>query len=132
MMESMDERELAESIEGMRDDPEAWGEPSEEQSSRPPKSEKRQRGVVVSVRLTPDELTLVQAKALSRSMSVSGYLRQAGLEGGTELAGSCSWGASPSVGRLVVVNTSRTDERLLVRGVGYDTDHVFQWSSAVV
>ena len=76
---SMKEHELAEQIEAMRDDPEAWGEPVAE-PQRKRKSERRQRGAMVSVRFSPDELAAVQAHAAEAGMSVSGYLRSLALE----------------------------------------------------
>jgi Mobilization protein NikA len=76
---SMKEHELAEQIEAMRDDPEAWGEPVAE-PERKRKSERRQRGAMVSVRFSPDELAVVQAHAADAGMSVSGYLRSLALE----------------------------------------------------
>jgi hypothetical protein len=66
----MKERELAEEIEAMRDDAEAWGEPVAE-PERKRKSERRQRGAMVSVRFSPDELTSVQEHAAEAGMSVS-------------------------------------------------------------
>ena len=76
---NMKEHELAEQIEAMRDDPEAWGEPVAE-PERKRKSERRQRGSMVSVRFLPDELATVQAHAAEAGMSVSGYLRSLALD----------------------------------------------------
>src|SRR4029077_5925682 len=59
---TMRERELAERIEAMRDDPDAWGDPVAE-PERKRKSERRQRAAMVSVRFAPDELTSVQEHA---------------------------------------------------------------------
>lgn len=78
-MNSMDESKLAAQIEGMKDDPDAWGEPDGE-PARPARSERRQRGSVVSVRLTLDELRRVQAYADERDLSLSGVLRTTTLE----------------------------------------------------
>jgi hypothetical protein len=75
----MKEHELAEQIEAMRDDPDAWGEPVAK-PERKQKSERRQRGAMVSVRFSPDELAVVQAHAAEADMSVSGYLRNLALE----------------------------------------------------
>ena len=44
-----------------------------------PKSEKRQRGVVVSVRLTGAELAEIQAAAHARGYLISTYLREIAL-----------------------------------------------------
>lgn len=105
----MKERELAEQIEAMRDDAEAWGEPVTE-PARKRKSERRQRGAMVSVRFSPDELASVQEHAADAGMSVSGYLRSLALAAARQppivVVG---W-----VG-AATVNASATDERLLVR-----------------
>lgn len=78
-MNGMDESQLAAQIEGMKDDPDAWGEP-EVEPARPARSERRQRGSVVSVRLTVDELARLQAYADRRDLSLSGALRTTMLE----------------------------------------------------
>lgn len=75
-MSPMDEQRLAADIEAMAHDPEAWGDAI---PTRARKSEKRQRGVVVSVRLTPEELEAIQGHATAVGETVSGYLRQVGL-----------------------------------------------------
>jgi hypothetical protein len=77
-MSNMDEPSLADQIEAMKDDPDAWGEPPPDPSPR--RSERRQRGTVVSVRLTTEELAKVQTYADRRHMSLSGALRTAALE----------------------------------------------------
>lgn len=75
-MRDMDERELAEALEASKDDVDAWGEQSgKAPTSGTRKSEKRQRGVVVSVRLTPAEFESVQRQAEGAGHTVSGYLR---------------------------------------------------------
>jgi hypothetical protein len=75
MMYGMDERKLAQALENSKDDPEAWGEPQPQPSASTRKSEKRQRSVVVSVRLTPAELERIQAQATLVGRTVSGHLR---------------------------------------------------------
>lgn len=80
-MGPMDERELAEALDAGKNDLDDWGDPQRPEPDAPltrakPKSEKRQRGVVVSVRLTPDELAEIQRQADAVSQTVSGYLRQ--------------------------------------------------------
>jgi hypothetical protein len=105
----MRERELAEQIEAMRDDAEAWGEPIAE-PKRKRKSERRQRGALVSVRFTPDELASVQEHAAEAGTSVSGYLRNLALAAARQPIVTMNWFAAATV------NASATDERLLVRG----------------
>jgi hypothetical protein len=104
----MKERELAEQIEAMRDDAEAWGE-SVAEPERKRKSERRQRGAMVSVRFSPDELASVQEHAAEAGMSVSGYLRNLALAAATQPVVIMG-----SVG-ATTINASATDERLLVR-----------------
>jgi hypothetical protein len=65
-------------IEAMKDDPDAWGAPVPNPSPR--RSERRQRGTVVSVRLTAEELAEVQSYAELRGLSLSGALRAAALD----------------------------------------------------
>jgi hypothetical protein len=104
----MKERELAEQIEAMRDDAEVWGEPVTE-PARKRKSERRQRGAMVSVRFSPDELASVQEHAADAGMSVSGYLRNLALAAARQPIVIVGW-----VG-ATTINASATDERLLVR-----------------
>lgn len=104
----MKERELAEQIEAMRDDAEAWGDPVPE-SGRKRKSERRQRGAMVSVRLSPEELAVVQAHAADAGTSVSGYLRNLALAAARRPIVSASWVGGEAV------NASTTEERFLVR-----------------
>jgi hypothetical protein len=111
MMENMTERELAAQIETMRDDPEAWEEAEPEpEPARKPKSERRQRGALVSVRFTPDELAVVQAHAAEAGTSVSGYLRDVALEIARRPAVTGTWFLGSTV-----LNVAGTEERLLVR-----------------
>lgn len=77
-MSNMDETSLANQIEAMKDDPDAWGEPAPDPSPR--RSERRQRATVVSVRLTAEELAKLQSYADCRHLSMSGALRTAALE----------------------------------------------------
>jgi predicted DNA binding CopG/RHH family protein len=104
----MKERELAEQIEAMRDNAEAWGEPVVE-PERKRKSEHRQRGAMVSVRFSPDELASVQEHAAEAGMPVSGYLRSLALAAARQPTVTVGW-----VG-TTTTNASATDERLLVR-----------------
>lgn len=82
-MNSMDESQLAEQIESMKDDPAAWGAAEQD---RPARSERRQRGTVVSVRLTLEELNVLQAYADQRGLSLSGTLRTTMLESAARAA----------------------------------------------
>ncbi len=78
-MSNVDEQpSLADQIEAMKNDPDAWGEPVPNPSPR--RSERRQRATVVSVRLTAEELAKVQSYAERRHLSLSGALRTATLE----------------------------------------------------
>jgi hypothetical protein len=77
-MNSVDERKLAEQIEAMRDDSDAWEE-SPGPAVKRRGSEKRQRGTVVSVRLTAEELERIQSLADATGLSLSGSIRDAAL-----------------------------------------------------
>lgn len=105
----MEERELAEQIEAMRDDPEAWGSPAAE-PERKRKSERRQRGAMVSVRFSPEELASVQEHAADAGTSVSGYLRNLALSAARRPIVIMGWTVGPAI-----INASATDERFLVR-----------------
>jgi hypothetical protein len=108
----MTDEQMAAQIEAMRDDPDAWGEPSPEPEPEPKrKSERRQRGAMVSVRFSPDELATVQEHATDAGMSVSGYLRDLALDASRQPIVTMAWlGAT-------TINTSTTDERDLLREV---------------
>jgi hypothetical protein len=97
-MRNMDERSLAEQIEASKDDPEAWGEVEAPPVKRRG-SERRQRGAVVSVRLTADELSRIQQYAAETGLSVSGALRDAALAVADAATHRATW-RSPSL-RLV-------------------------------
>jgi hypothetical protein len=107
-IEAVAEEELGTQIEAMRDDTQAWGDPVREPRSRR-KSERRQRGAMVSVRFSPDELELVQAQAAGVGASVSGYLRNLALTAAQQPVVTMTW-----VG-IAAANLPRTEERLLVR-----------------
>jgi hypothetical protein len=77
-MSNVNKSSLADQVEAMKDDPNAWGEPVPGPPSR--RSERRQRATVVSVRLTAEELAKVQSYADRRQLSLSGALRTAALE----------------------------------------------------
>jgi hypothetical protein len=104
----MRERELAEQIEAARDDPDAWGDPVPEPEHKR-KSERRQRGAMVSVRFSPDELTTVQEHAAEAGMSVSGYLRNLALTPARQPVVTRLWMG------MATFNASATAESLLVR-----------------
>lgn len=63
-------------IEAMMDDPVAWEAPAKASKK---KSEQRQRGVVVSVRLNGDELSQLQRASDAVGQSVSGFMRTCAL-----------------------------------------------------
>jgi hypothetical protein len=108
MMTKMKEGELAEQIESMRDDPDAWGDPEPDVPVARRKSEKRQRVAMVSVRLNPDELSALQAHALRVGSTVSAYLRDVAVHAAHQPIIVSPWKGSAAV------NSSATDERLLV------------------
>jgi hypothetical protein len=78
----MDEKELAAQLQGTKDDTDEWGDPTpdlrsaDEGESTP----KRRLAAMVSIRLSPEELEAVQARAAERGESVSGYLRGIALQ----------------------------------------------------
>lgn len=113
-MNGMDESQLAAEIEGMKDDPDAWGEP-EAAPAQPARSERRQRGSVVSVRLTVDELARLQAYADERGQSLSGALRAAMLEAAdrvAKIATSVRWiGASAASNENINAKQVASDVR---------------------
>jgi uncharacterized DUF497 family protein len=69
----MDEKKLADELQASKDDPADWGDPDPGVSTAT--SAKRRLAAMVSVRLTPEELRLIQARAADRGESVSAYLR---------------------------------------------------------
>jgi hypothetical protein len=108
----MTEQELVRQVESMRDVPDAWGEPDQaEKPRRGSKSERRQRGAMVSVRLTPDELAAIQAHASRAGTSVSGYLRNLALAAARQPVVSAMWVTG------AVTNCPGTSERLVTREV---------------
>jgi hypothetical protein len=78
----MDEKELATQLQGTKDDADEWGEATPDPdntdptvASRAESAPRRRLAAMVSVRLSPEELEAVQARAFERGESVSGYLR---------------------------------------------------------
>jgi predicted DNA binding CopG/RHH family protein len=67
----------ADVVEAMADETE-WERP---QKAPKRKSERRQRAAMVSVRLTPAELEVVQARASALGLSVGAFMRHRALEG---------------------------------------------------
>jgi len=104
------EDELVAQVEAMRDDAEAWGDPVQEPASKR-KSERRQRGAMVSVRFLPDELEAVQAQAAAAGESVSGYLRNLAVAASRSSPRTTTWTVA------AVTNISSTDESLVLRWV---------------
>ena len=56
--------------------PDQWGPPEPSKRAR---SEKRRRGVVVSVRLTEEELAVVEGRAQMRGVALGTYIRESAL-----------------------------------------------------
>lgn len=86
-MRDMDERPLHEQVEALKDDPAAWGDavpPSERKS----KSERRQRGAVVSVRLSAEELQALQVYADEEGKAISSVMRERALDAARKSDGS--------------------------------------------
>jgi hypothetical protein len=69
-----DEQHLADELQATKDDPTEWGAPVP--ASRGAGRTKRRLAAMVSVRLSPEELEAVQARAQDLGMSVSAYLRR--------------------------------------------------------
>lgn len=57
-------------------DPDEWGAP---EPTKRRKSDKRRRGVVVSVRLGPEELEAIEQRAKVRGVAIGTYLRECAL-----------------------------------------------------
>lgn len=76
----MNEKELAAQLQATKDDADEWGDPESGEEGATPSGlrgtgPKRRLAAMVSVRLSPEELEAVQARAAARGESVSGYLR---------------------------------------------------------
>jgi predicted DNA binding CopG/RHH family protein len=71
-MPSDAERELITAL----NDPSEWGDV---EPPKQPKSQKRRRSVVVSIRLTPAELAAIEEQAQKRGLSIASYLRDCAL-----------------------------------------------------
>jgi predicted DNA binding CopG/RHH family protein len=72
-----DDAQLAAELEQAMNDASEWGEPIDE--GRTQRSEKRQRAAMISIRLTPAELSAVQEAATALGLSVSRYVRESAL-----------------------------------------------------
>ena len=107
-MKVVTEDEHVEQVEAMRDDAEAWGDPVPE-DGRKRKSERRQRGAMVSVRFSAEELTTVQAHAADVGATVSGYIRDLALADARQPIVTMTWAGG------AVINFPGTDERHLMR-----------------
>lgn len=75
-MADMDEARLAAELQAVKDEQGEWEDPEPAVVRR---AEKRRLAAMISVRLAPDELALVQAHARDRGETVSGYLRNLAL-----------------------------------------------------
>lgn len=78
----MDEKELAAELQAAKFDPDEWGDDTPEltedvatDATRKAEGPKRRLAAMVSVRLSPEELEAVQARASQRGETVSSYLR---------------------------------------------------------
>lgn len=76
----MDEQDLASRLQAGKLDSEEWGDDTSGLDEDPasaalPKAPKRRLAAMVSVRLSPEELEAVQARASQRGETVSAYLR---------------------------------------------------------
>lgn len=60
-------------------DPDEWGGP---EPTKQPRSEKRRRGIVVSVRFSPEEFAEVETRAGLQQIPIGTYLRQCALTAG--------------------------------------------------
>jgi len=87
---NMDEKRLAEQMQAAKDDPDEWGEPDEDPNAVK-RSPKRRLAAMVSVRLSPEELEVVQRTAELRGETVSAYLRRLALDDGAR-GGGVSFG----------------------------------------
>lgn len=72
----------AEHVDRAINDPAEWGTPQ-----RGRKSEKRQRGAVISVRMTEAELQAVQEKAARSGQTVGTFMRQSALRSDAAIDG---------------------------------------------
>lgn len=79
----MNEKELAAQLQATKDDADEWGDAVEAAAESAPK---RRLAAMVSVRLSPEELEAVQARAVERGESVSAYLRGVALRDITGVA----------------------------------------------
>jgi hypothetical protein len=71
---------------------------------RAPKSEKRQRGAVVSVRFTPDELAAVEERAERAGVPISTFLRDTALTPPRQVVGfASSSSTAPSHNQIFIV-----------------------------
>lgn len=81
MMSNMDK--VGADLDNALEDESEWETPSR---SRKPKSEQRQRGAMVSVRLTLAELESVQRAAAEEGLSVAAFMRKHALQAGAKPA----------------------------------------------
>jgi hypothetical protein len=72
-----------------------WGEP---EPARPRKSEKRRRGVMVSVRLSPEEFELLESHAKTTGIPLGTFMRQQALAC-TRPVQTTTWAACLSMSR---------------------------------
>lgn len=78
--DSVNERELAAELQETKDDAEEWDDALASDAADEEKRPKRRLAAMVSIRLTPAELEIVQSNAARHGETVSSYLRRLALE----------------------------------------------------
>jgi hypothetical protein len=78
----MNEKDLAAALQRSKDDATEWGDAAPEDSAAKP-AKKRRLEAMVSVRLLPEELELVQQRAEELGQTVSAYLRSLAMRDAT-------------------------------------------------
>lgn len=89
----MSERELAIELQNSKGDEDDWEAVSTDKAA-PRKAAKRRLAAMVSIRLTPEELELIQDRARESDQSVSAYIRRLALRGVADRARSTVVGGS--------------------------------------
>jgi len=108
-----EEKDLAAHLQSTKGDPDEWGDATPEHqsaeaadASRRKSAPKRRLAAMVSVRLSPEELEAVQARATERGESVSGYLRGVALRDVTSVRWVFRAPAAVSTGEPYVVEVA--------------------------
>ena len=114
----MDEKDLAAELQASKGDLTEWDERSPKDTSSV-KAPKRRLAAMVSIRLSPEELEAVQARAAELGQSVSGYLRHLALRDARLPCGSVPaptpgiWTSSPGTYSSRIEHPRVTDGRYL-------------------